>query len=117
MAISLMDDHMNQGGPYTHHNNSNPALSNTASFDSYSSGDSTTSWDVATPSPSRSDFFGNYDRDGFSASPGPMFASSLSHHFNVPSNHALSMGDQSLMYPETFHRSLSDQDHMSYELQ
>ncbi|KFY49509.1 hypothetical protein V496_09930, partial [Pseudogymnoascus sp. VKM F-4515 (FW-2607)] len=80
------------------------------------SGDSTTSWDVATPSPSRSDFFGNYDRDGFSASPGPMFASSLSHQFNVPSSHALSMGDQSLMYPETFHRSLSGQDHMSYEL-
>ncbi|OBT84527.1 hypothetical protein VE02_06768 [Pseudogymnoascus sp. 03VT05] len=116
MAISPMDDHMNQGGSYTHHNNSNPALSNTASFDSYSSGDSTTSWDVATPSPSRSDFFGTYDRDGFSASPAPMFTSSLGHQFNVPSNHNLTMGDPSLMYPESFHRSVASQDHMTYEL-
>jgi hypothetical protein len=117
MAISPMDDHMNQGGPYTHHNNSNPALSNTASFDSYSSGDSTTSWDVATPSPSRSDFFGTYDRDGFSASPAPMFTSSLGHQFNVPSNHGLSMGDPSMMYPESFHRNVAGQDHMTYEFQ
>jgi hypothetical protein len=117
MAISPMDDHMNQGGPYTHHNNSNPALSNTASFDSYSSGDSTTSWDVATPSPSQSDFLSTYDRDGFSASPAPMFTSSLGHQFNIPSNHGLPMADPSLMYPESFHRSVASQDHMTYELQ
>lgn len=115
MAISPMDDHMNQGGPYTHHNNSN--LSNTASFDSYSSGESTTSWDVATPSPSQSDVFGTYDRDGFSPSPSHMFTSSLAHQFNVPSNHSLSMGDPSMMYPESFHRSVASQDHMTYELQ
>ncbi|OBT50982.1 hypothetical protein VE04_09251, partial [Pseudogymnoascus sp. 24MN13] len=116
MAISPMDDHMNQGGPYTHHNNSNPALSNTASFDSYSSGDSTTSWDVATPSPSQSDFLSTYDRDSFSASPAPMFTSSLGHQFNIPSNHGLPMADPSLMYPESFHRSVASQDHMTYEL-
>lgn len=100
-----------------HHNNSNPTLSNTASYDSYSSADSTTSWDVPTPSPSRSDFFGNYDRDGFSASPGPMFTSSLGHQFNVTSGQSLSMGDPSLMYPDAFHRGVDGQDHMAYELQ
>ncbi|KFY38437.1 hypothetical protein V495_06585 [Pseudogymnoascus sp. VKM F-4514 (FW-929)] len=116
MAISQMDEHMSQGGPYAHHNNSHPALSNTASFDSYSSGESTTSWDVPTPSPSRSDFFGNYDRDGFSASPGPMFTNTLGHQFNVASNQGLNMGDSSLMYPESFHRTVPSQDHMTFEL-
>ncbi|KFY38080.1 hypothetical protein V494_04534 [Pseudogymnoascus sp. VKM F-4513 (FW-928)] len=116
MAIGSMDDHMNQGVAYTHHNNSTPALSNPASFDSYSSGESTTSWDVVTPSPSRSEFF-NYDREGFSASPGPMFTSSLSHQFNMTSSHGIGMADPSLMYPETFHRSVSGHDQMTYELQ
>lgn len=118
MAISPVGGYLNQGASYSANNASHTSLPNSNSFDSYSSGDSTVSWDmVATPSPSRSEFFGHFDRDGFSASPTPMFASTSGHHFIAGPQNGYCLGDPSLMYSEPFHRNAAGQDHMTYGLQ
>jgi hypothetical protein len=75
---------------------------------SYSSGDSTASWDmIESPSPpSRSEYFDSFERN---------FTSSVTQHINSPLQH--DMLDMEGPYSESSHRSVASHGQISYEPQ